>query len=104
MKLIENREKEILNMYEDVLYDIAEITARNVKAYKESDCHLAVVWVPKGSTSVTTGTKGAGQPSCSPSVFSTPGYECHFHHCPFSPGMCLLLTKLISLVEKIVHG
>ena len=40
MKLIENREKEILNMYEDVLYDIAEITARNVKAYKESDQQL----------------------------------------------------------------
>ena len=40
MKLVENREKEILNMYEDVLYDIAEITARNVKAYKESDQQL----------------------------------------------------------------
>lgn len=40
MKLIENREKEILHMYEDVLYDIAEITARNVKAYKESDHQL----------------------------------------------------------------
>lgn len=40
MKIAENREKEILNMYEDVLYDIAEITARNVKAYKESDQQL----------------------------------------------------------------
>lgn len=40
MKLVENREKEILNMYEDVLYDIAEITAKNVKAYKESDQQL----------------------------------------------------------------
>ena len=40
MKISENREKEILNMYEDVLYDIAEITARNVKAYKESDQQL----------------------------------------------------------------
>lgn len=40
MKLIENREKEILNMYEDILYDIADITAKNVKAYKESDQQL----------------------------------------------------------------
>ena len=74
------------------------------KGYSVSICHLVVVWVPKGSMSVTTGTKGAGQSSCSPAVFSTPGSECHFHVCPFSPGMCLLLTKLISLVEKIVHG
>ena len=27
-------------MYEDVLYDIAEITAKNVRAYKESDQQL----------------------------------------------------------------
>ena len=40
MKLVENREKEILNMYEDILYDIADITAKNVKAYKESDQQL----------------------------------------------------------------
>jgi hypothetical protein len=40
MKLAENREKEILNMYEDILYDIADITAKNVKAYKESDQQL----------------------------------------------------------------
>jgi len=40
MKLAENREKEILDMYEDILYDIADITAKNVKAYKESDQQL----------------------------------------------------------------
>lgn len=40
MQIAESREKEILNMYEDVLYDIAEITARNIKSYKESDQQL----------------------------------------------------------------
>ena len=40
MKVVESKEKEILNMYEDVLYDIAEITAKNVRAYKESDQQL----------------------------------------------------------------
>lgn len=40
MQLAESRDKEILNMYEDVLYDIAEITARNIKSYKESDQQL----------------------------------------------------------------
>ena len=40
MKIAESRDKEILAMYEDVLYDIAEITAKNVKAYKESDQQL----------------------------------------------------------------
>lgn len=37
MKIQESREQEILNMYEDVLYDIAEITHKNVWKYKESD-------------------------------------------------------------------
>ena len=40
MQIAESREKEILNMYEDVLYDIAEITARNIKSYKDSDQQL----------------------------------------------------------------
>lgn len=33
----EKRDKEILDMYEDVLYDIAEITHKNIGKYKESD-------------------------------------------------------------------
>lgn len=40
MQIAESRDKEILNMYEDVLYDIAEITARNIKSYKESEQQL----------------------------------------------------------------
>lgn len=40
MKIAESRDKEILNMYEDVLYDIAEITAKNVRKYKETDDKL----------------------------------------------------------------
>lgn len=37
MQVNENREKEILGMYEDVLYNIAEITHKNIEKYKESD-------------------------------------------------------------------
>ena len=37
MQIVEKREKEIVWMYEDVLYDIAEITQKNIKKYKESD-------------------------------------------------------------------
>lgn len=37
MAMTEKREKEILDMYEDVLYDIAEITHKNIGKYKESD-------------------------------------------------------------------
>ena len=37
MAMTEKREKEILNMYEDVLYDIAEITHKNIWKYKESE-------------------------------------------------------------------
>lgn len=37
MAMTEKRETEILNMYEDVLYDIAEITHKNIGKYKESD-------------------------------------------------------------------
>lgn len=33
----ENRDKEILKMYEDVLYDIAEITHKNIWMYKDSE-------------------------------------------------------------------
>lgn len=37
MAISEKRETEILNMYDDVLYDIAEITHKNIGKYKESD-------------------------------------------------------------------
>ena len=37
MAINESREKEILDMYEDVLYNIAEITHKNIEKYKESD-------------------------------------------------------------------
>lgn len=40
MKIAESREKDLLNMYEDVLYDIAEITAKNVRKYKETEDRL----------------------------------------------------------------
>lgn len=37
MAIHESREKEILDMYESVLYDIAEITQKNISKYKETD-------------------------------------------------------------------
>lgn len=37
MQIVEKREKDLVWMYEDVLYDIAEITQKNIKKYKETD-------------------------------------------------------------------
>ena len=40
MAIHESREKEILDMYESVLYDIAEITQKNISKYKDTDDKL----------------------------------------------------------------
>lgn len=40
MKIAESREKEILDMYEDILYDVAEITQKNIRKYKDTDERL----------------------------------------------------------------
>lgn len=75
------------------------------KRFSVAICLSLVVRVPRGGTSCDAGSEGAGQsfPFQHP-AFCMPGSECHFHCCPFNPGICVLLTKLISLVEKTVDS
>lgn len=50
------QEKDLVWMYEDVLQDIAEITARNIKAYKDSDEKLRT-WELKDLSTIAKETQ-----------------------------------------------
>ena len=52
----ETQEQDLVNMYDGVLADIAEITARNIKAYKESDERLRT-WELKDLSTIAKETQ-----------------------------------------------